>query len=162
MPAGRAYLLEIKKESVRIQTPFDVDGVLDFGLQLDYYDWSSGRNIKYLGGDKSPKFDTLADFQQYMLGYDTNHPAMRGYWQHAVSRVHNAINRLMDPDMRRVKCSGIKNRILQKNATYTTADITGDDPPEGTRVIHVDGDDPDALTAEARSYMPRFSDFERG
>ena len=160
VPPGKVLMMEIKKEQARIQTPFDVDGVLDFSISPKYYYWGGGRNSKYLGGKKSFNFSTLEEFQQFLLGYDTGEPSMQGYWAHAaVSRVKNAINHLLNPDNRRVQCSGIKDRILQENADYDVTDITGQPVPEGVKVIHVD-QGPDALSAEDRAYIVRFQDYD--
>ena len=160
VPPGKVLLLEIKKEQARIQTPFDVDGVLDFALAIDFYNWSGGLNHRYLGGKGYFEFASLEEFNQFYLGYDTGAPSMAGYYAHAAdSRVKDAIAHLLAPSNRRIQCSGIKDRILQENADYDVTDITGQPVPEGVRVIDL-GQGPDALSAEDRTYVERFQDYD--
>ena len=134
---GEAVLLEIKKEHFRSHTPFSVDGVLDFNMIFDYYDDGKRDNSKYINWSHWIELASVAELEQFIHGYDTKYPHMAGYWEHgSVSRVRNGIEWILDPENRRIVCEGIKERIIEKNATYEAVNI-GSKVPDNLQVVDV-------------------------
>ena len=137
-------LLEVNKQHQRISTPFDVNGILDSSIDLDFSNWSSGEDHgRYRGKRTEFHFESLDQFFQWTRGYDTQYPESQGFWEHAYGTSRAAINAILDPETRRVQLSGTKLRTLEQNATYRITDLGNNLPPEfsGDHIVDVNGDD---------------------
>ena len=135
VPAGAILQLQISFERQRTRQAYDVDGILDSGVHLKLGHWwaDDRAGTKYRPHDPSDEWSwpSLADFQQFYMGLDTNYPSMEDYWSHgSVSRVRNGLNWMMADNNRRIQTSGVKVRVLEKNAKLSIIQLksTADAP----------------------------------
>ena len=118
------YLVEITKKNERTSQPFDINGVMDFDIHLNIYSWYN--NAEHHWTRDLPGIDA---FDQYVHGFDTNHPEMAGYWDKAPEYVKKAVAFVMNPENRRIQVSGISHGSLDSNADYTVEQL-GDHIPD--------------------------------
>lgn len=130
------YLVEVKKENERSSQPFDIDGVMDFGIRMIYYGRAGRIGHHGIGDMWSQEFASVAAFEQWVRGYDTNHPDMEGYWEKAPEHVKAAVAYVMNPENRRIQVSGINQASLDSNATYDV-DLLGDHVPSAVAHLPV-------------------------
>lgn len=119
------YLVEIKKENEQTSQPFEIDGVMDFDIQLDYYKLDgSGHEHK-----TSLHLTGIDGLLQYVHGYDTAHSDMMGFWDKAPEHVKEAIEFIANPENRRIQVEGISHASLDSNANYDV-ELLGDHVPD--------------------------------
>ena len=129
VPPGECTLLEIKKEKARTKQPFSVDGVLDFAILLDFYDWTdlhhwANDNTKYLDTpkDRQLNFESVQDWVNWMKGQDTNYPKTHGMLvDHG--NLWNNINGVQKTKNRHISLAGDKERTLEKNGSYKVTSL---------------------------------------
>ena len=115
--AGNNYLVSISKEHKTTYQDFDIAGVMDFDIEVQF-----GRNgharlhscypneaVKVVG------FDGLV---QYLHGYDTAHPEMTGFLDKCYGRTTNAIRALLQSSLRTLSVKGTNQASLESNADY--------------------------------------------
>ena len=105
-----SYLVTVTKEHERTQEPFDINGVMDFDIEMGIVD-NDGKTHKI-------SVKGIDGLLQLVYGYDTNYPRFAGYWDKAYSRVKNGINYIANPSHRRIQVSGISYATLENNADY--------------------------------------------
>ena len=125
------YIVDVKKENEQTSEPFDVDGVMDFDFHLDSYRWDGKFEHK-----STLDLSGVAALEQYVRGYDTDHPDLHGYWETAPKIVKEAINFVMDPENRRIQVSGINHASLDSNVNYDVEKL-GDHVPDALKHLPV-------------------------
>ena len=119
---GRYYLVEVTKKNERTSQPFDINGVMDFDLNLTYYKGSPEHQWHR-------DFKGVDAYEQYLHGYDTGHPEMAGWLDKAEPVAKSALAYIMNPENRRIQVSGISHASLDSNADYSVEEL-GDHVPE--------------------------------
>ena len=118
--AGKYYLITITKEHQTTYQDFRIDGIMDYDIEIGFGTGHDpvGASKRYYPG--SPvKVQGLDGFRQFIYGFDTNYPKMRGYYpHHAWARPRNAVGRILDPAMRHIEVSGTNQASLESNADY--------------------------------------------
>lgn len=138
--AGQYYLVTITKEHEVTYQDFTIDGIMDFDIALDLQDQRDAANGSHYPG-QHVKLMGVQGFQQFVSGYDTNHPAMVGYYTKANSRVHNGINCVLDTDRRRIVVSGTNQASLESNADYRVEGLGHTVPDDLAHLPVEDADD---------------------
>ena len=142
---GEFVLVEVKKEHERTHTAFTVDGVLDFNMLIKWNHWRRHWWKNHFQPKETISIANLHDFGQFMNGYDTNNPEMIGYLNaSATAVVHTALRKLLDPENRRVQCSGIKERVYENNVDYDISDLGGKIPDSLADLPVIDANDEEA------------------
>lgn len=107
------YLVEVNKEHERTRQPFDILGVLDMDVVMQFNDPHT----------KTVHCKGIEGFSQWVYGYDTNHPDMQGYMGHAPQAVKDAVAFIQDPANRTIKVSGTNLAELDSNADYNVEEL---------------------------------------
>ena len=119
VPSGSVLQLQVTKERARTKQEYDADGILnsEVNIYLDHHWNKAGKAISCRAdGENGWGFKDLSEVEQWLHGYNTNHPKMEHYWsKYADERIHNQITRLLSKDTRRVITSGTKLRVCEKN-----------------------------------------------
>lgn len=116
------YVVEVTKKNEQTSQPFDINGVMDFAIQLTYYRGSPEHRW-------DRRFAGVDAFEQYIHGYDTSHPEMKGYWDKAPDHVKAAVAFIMNPENRRIQVSGTNSASLDSNTDYSV-ELLGNHVPE--------------------------------
>ena len=130
------YLVEIKKENEQTSQPFEIDGVMDFDIQLDYYRIEYSKSGKGFEHKKTLHLEGIDGLLQYVHGYDTAHSEMEGWWNGAPSHVKDAIAFIESSDSRRIQVKGVSHASLDSNADYDV-ELLGDHVPEALQDLPV-------------------------
>ena len=123
------YLVAVTKKNERTSQPFSINGVMDFDIHLDYYKGSPEHKW-------TRDFAGVDAFEQYVHGYDTSHPEMEGFWDHAPDHVKQAVAFVMNPANRRIQVAGISHASLDSNADYSVEEL-GNHVPDGLQHLPV-------------------------
>ena len=125
------YLVTITKEHATTYQSFQINGVMDFDMEI--YFVSSNHNAhegRHYPGDHV-KVQGIEGFRQFVYGFDTDYPAMVGYYpDRAYSRIKNGVNCILDPARRRVQVSGTNQASLESNADYRVESLGNSLPPD--------------------------------
>ena len=121
------YLVEVTKENERTSQPFDINGVMDFDIVLTIW---NHRDSPLFPGKNKLRFAGVDEFEQFVRGFDTNHPGMSGWWEKASQDARNAVAFILTPGNRRIQVSGISHASLDSNANYSV-ELLGDHAPDG-------------------------------
>ena len=122
------YLVEIKKKEAFTSQPFDINGIQDFDIQLTRYDDRNHRTTYTFSG--------VDAFEQFVRGFDTDHPEMQGWWDKTDQNVKDAVAFILAPENRRIQVSGISHADLDSNADYDV-ELLGDHVPDGAAHLPV-------------------------
>ena len=115
------YMVEVLNQNERTSQPFDIDGIMDMDIDLIKYD---DRNHR-----KEYKFKGMDAFEQFVNGYDTDHPELAGWLEKTNQNVKDAVTFIMASENRRIQVSGIDHASLDSNVTYTV-ELLGDHVPD--------------------------------
>ena len=100
---------------------------------MEIYFVSSNHNAhegRHYPGDHV-KVQGIEGFRQFVYGFDTDYPAMVGYYpDRAYSRIKNGVNCILDPARRRVQVSGTNQASLESNADYRVESLGNSLPPD--------------------------------
>ena len=136
------YLLSITKENEQTRQPFDINSVMDFDINVHAKDeyWQNTINS---GHSPHGKINLMGieGLVQFVLGYDTDYPAMLNYWHKAPSHVKDAMEWLQEPENRRIQVSGINLANLDKNADYDVKLLGSSVPSDLSHLPVVDAQD---------------------
>ena len=129
--AGEYYLVTITKEHATTYQSFKIDGVMDFDIDIYFVEKQRGAHEgRHYPGDKV-KLQGIEGFRQFVYGFDTDYPAMVGYYPaRAYARVRNGVNCILDPERRRVQISGTNQASLESNADYRVESLGNSLPPD--------------------------------
>ena len=83
----------------------------------------------------------LQGYEQFVRGFDTNYPAMKGFYGAAQSRTKTCINYVLNPEHRRVQVSGTNQTSLESNADYHVEGLGNTLPPNLDHLPVVDAND---------------------
>ncbi len=127
VPAGERVQVVFDKQRVVTETPFTVQGVLDFALWLNFEDWASEKlqqgSLLFRGwhcGKKEFRFASLLEFERFLHGYDVEHPQLAAYPTHCSPDAKAAMAWLFEPTHRTIAASGVKRREIDNNVTIET------------------------------------------
>ena len=121
------YLVEVTFEHEKTRQPFDIDGIMDFDFALVFNDpIHSGPHGRLFKG--TTKISGVDGLEQWVYGFDTDHPEMHGYYEHAPANVKAAVEWIRDPQNRRIQVSGLNFASLDSNAEYNVEEL-GDHVP---------------------------------
>ena len=127
VPAGEKVQVVFDKQRVVTETPFTVQGVLDFALWLNFEDWASEKlhqgSLLFQGwhcGKKEFRFPSLLAFEQFLHGYDVEHPQLAAYPSRCSREAKDAMAWLFDPAHRTIAARGVKRRVIDNNVTIET------------------------------------------
>ena len=125
---GGTYLMTITKEHETTYQPFDINGIMDFDLVITP---SGGHRIfgKVNIGTEPIMLKGVAGLEQFVNGYDTNHPATEGLWDKLSPAAKAGIAYVMNIEHRRITAKGTKEESLESNADYKI-ELLGDGIPE--------------------------------
>ena len=127
--AGNNYLVTVTKEHSVSYQDFSIVGVMDWDWHIDYGPNRNGR----MGSayPENGKVDVIgfAGFEQYIDGFDTNHPEIQGIRNRFYSRTKNGINHIMDSSHRHLSVSGTNQESLESNIDYSVEPL-GDSIPD--------------------------------
>ena len=127
VPAGKKIIVSFEKNKMITETPFTVNGYLDFKLWLNFEDWASEdlRQGKLLfqnwhKGDKKFEFGSLLAFERFLKGYDVKYPQMASYPTHASGDAKKAMDWIFDKENRKIEATGTKRREFDNNVNVVT------------------------------------------
>ena len=127
VPAGKKLLVTVEYNKIITETPFTVNGCLDFDLIVNFENWASqdhkNGNLlfsKQHYGDKKFTFNSIREFQQFLNGYDVDYPEMIDYPNRASDDAKRAMDWIFDPKNRMIQASGTKRRTFENNITIRT------------------------------------------
>ena len=124
------YLLEIKYENERTSQPFDINGIMDFDIEIYFNSVINMLNSNCRPGSSISAIG-IAGLQQIVHGYDTRYSSLENYWDAKASWiVKTAISWIADPKNRRIQVSGISHASLDSNADYDV-ELLGNKIPDG-------------------------------
>ena len=133
--AGHYYQVLVSKEHETTYQDYDIRGVMDFDTEIDF-----GRSTKSHLSCCKPKGTVklvgFAGIQQYLYGYDTDHPEMKDFIKNCYGRTTNAINVLFDQRLRTVSIKGTNQASLESNAEYSVEKL-GNTIPEALAYLPV-------------------------
>ena len=155
---GQYYLITITKEHATTYQDFTIDGVMDFDLDIYFVTKNEGREESHYPGDRV-KLMGIDGLEQFVFGFDTNYPAMHGYWGKAYSRVKNGVNYILDPSHRRVQISGTNQASLDSNADYRVESLGSSIPDHLAHLPVEDADDPSLSQPPQTSSAAPSEDF---
>lgn len=131
---GEYYLVTISKEREYTTQDFWIDGVLDFDFEINFGHvggvGSAGHNSKGHRQSGTVHLTGVDGFQQYVYGYDTDHPSMSGYYDSAWTRTKNGLNCVLDAKSRTLQVSGVNQNNLESNADYKVESLGNNVPEE--------------------------------
>ena len=127
--AGEYYLVTISKEHAVTYQPFTIDGVMDFDIEIGFGSVGGGRQRGRLPAATVHLSGGVAGFDQFVHGYDTAYPAMRGFYAAAYTRTKAGIDCVLDADRRRIQVSGTNQSSLESNADYAVQSLGHTVPP---------------------------------
>ena len=136
---GNYYLVTITKEHEVTYQDFEIDGVMDFDIDIYMPGRNGGRLDSHYPGDHV-KVQGVSGFNQFVNGYDTDYPAMQGFLNSAYSRTTNGTNCVLDANRRQVHVSGTNQASLESNADYRVESLGGSLPD---RLAHLPVEDAD-------------------
>ena len=84
------YLVTITKEHETTYQDFTIDGVMDFDIRIDLAGQHGGLLRSHYPGD-TVSVTGISGFEQFVYGFDTDYPAMQGFYDAAFSRTRNGI-----------------------------------------------------------------------
>ena len=124
------YLVEIKKEAEQTSQPYDINGIMNFDIELHFNNVIGGNQAHFRPHDKVITLVGIDGLEQFVQGYDTRYPSMEGYWSKAAGWAKHAIEWIDDPENRRIQASGISHANLQSNADYDVETLGKSVPDE--------------------------------
>ena len=136
------YLVTITKENEQTRQPFDINGVMDFDINIqprDAYWQPTGNSGHRPHGEVG--LVGIEGLIQFVSGYDTDYPNMQGYWDKAPSQVKNAMDWIQNAENRRIQVSGINLASLDGNADYDVKLLGAAVPPELAHLPEVNAQD---------------------
>ena len=127
VPAKKRIIVSFEKNKMITETPFDVNGYLDFKIWLNFENWASG-NVKqgallfggWHYGKKTFTFNSILEFERFLKGYDVEYPRMAKYESVASSKATKAMAWLFNKKNRIIKASGTKRREFENNVNIIT------------------------------------------
>ena len=135
------YLVTITKERATSYQSFTIDGVMDFDIEIYLVENRGAREGRHYPGDHV-KLQGIEGLRQFIFGFDTNYPAMVGYYPgRAYARVRNGVSYILDPERRRVQISGTNQASLESNADYRVESLGGSLPDNLRHLPVEDADD---------------------
>lgn len=127
VPARKKIIVSFEKNKMVTETPFDVDGYLDFKIWLNFENWATSKlgqgNLLFEGwhyGKKVFTFNSILEFERFLKGYNVKYPQMASYPTHASSQATRAMDWLFDKKNRIIKASGTKRREFENNVNIVT------------------------------------------
>ena len=125
--SGNNYLVSISKEHKTTYQDYDIDGVMDFDIEIGFGQNRHARLCSCFpkGAVKVVGFDGLI---QYLHGYDTDHPEMADFLDKCYGRTTNAISTLLQPQLRTLVVKGTNEEGLESNADYGVEKLGGSIP----------------------------------
>ena len=125
---GKYYLVTITKEHKTTYQPFTIDGIMDYDIEIITPGNEDGRLGKYYPGKHVTTTGGVAGFLQFVYGYDTNYPAMVGFWDASYRRTKNGIGCVADPNRRRIQVTGVNQESLESNVDFHVEGLGGTVP----------------------------------
>ena len=113
--ARQIVVASLERESLIVETPYEVNAIFDCGLHLDFEDWA-GIGKRLWGGkrhDNKFEFDNMLAFERFLKGYDVRYPQMSDYKPSDDAK--RAMAWLFDSGNRLVQGTGVKRRIYDKS-----------------------------------------------
>ena len=123
------YMIEITKEHQTTYQDFQADGVMDFDVKFHLQGNNRARLWNFFPGN-NVSLTGINGVDQFMKGFDTNYPKMEGFWAKCYGRTKNGINKIIDPNMRRLSIKGTNEATLESNADYKV-ELLGNKVPAG-------------------------------
>ena len=129
-PPRTKTVVSFIKNKLITETPFTVKGYLDFGLEIDFENWSTenlnhGRFLfkGWREGTKKFKFNSLLEFERFIKGYDVEHLSMKGYFEAASKDAKKAIHWIFNSENRVIDAAGVKRKVFEDNLDVVTDPI---------------------------------------
>ena len=146
--AGNNYLVTISKEHETTYQDFVIDGVMDFDIRIDYNLWVYVKKVDAFvprHHTKTVEVQGIAGFEQYVHGYDTNYPELKGYWKRALERSRAGIEWTLDPKHRVLSVRGTNQASLENNATYNVEPLGNMIPDDYKHIPIIDAEGLDGI-----------------
>ena len=125
------YLVEIKKEAEQTSQPYDINGIMNFDIEMHFNNVdTAATSAHFRPHDKVITLVGIDGLEQFVQGYDTRYPSMEGYWRKAAGWAKHAIEWIDEPENRRIQASGISHANLQSNADYDVETLGNGVPDE--------------------------------
>ena len=118
------YLVQITYENVQTRQPFDINGIMDFDIEVRPQNryWQGTGNSRHRPRG-NVKVRGIAGLLQFVYGYDTDYPTMQGYWDRAPDQVKSAIAWIATPENRRIQASGTSQASLDSNEDFEVKEL---------------------------------------
>ena len=139
--AGHYYLVSVTKEHEVTYQSFNIVGVMDFDVEIDYGPRRGRLGAHYPPGGVAKITGGLDGLQQYLYGFDTAYPEMAGYYAATYGRTKNGIGCVLDARRRQISVSGTNQASLEKNADYDVRSLGKSLPPDLKGLPVEDSDD---------------------
>ena len=139
--ARQYYLLEITKEHASTQQPFNIDGVMDFDIEMEMNHLKHMPNTAKYRPTNNIYVTSIDGLMQLVYGYDTKYSKMNGYFSNASEEAKASLNWIQDIKNRHIQVSGIKHASLESNANYHISQLGQNIPDKMTHLPVVNAND---------------------